>query len=182
MGTLIRAVARLATGAFAVAIPFLAPGARAGAQIITPPLLGVSIDDRSGPRFGVAWLTNGSVTAERMNRKVAPVMSLLGWQFEHQFDQRRDLPLPVVETVLLLGGLEQSISLPSASFILGLRQPNGIEAGLGPLFTPAGSSLIIAAGVTQVVGNFNVPVNLAIAPGRRGASISLTTGFNERRY
>jgi len=153
MEKLIRAVASLAAGAMAVVISSLVPGARADAQIIAPPsvLLGRGIDDRSGPRFGVAWLTNGSVTAERLNRKVAPVMTLLGWQFEHQFDQSRpDLPLPVIETVLLLGGLEQNITLPSASFILGLRRPNGLEAGLGPLFTPAGSSLIVAAGVTQI--------------------------------
>src|SRR5678810_46858 len=29
-------------------------------------------DDRSGPRFGVAYLTSGSVTAEMAGRKVAP--------------------------------------------------------------------------------------------------------------
>jgi hypothetical protein len=38
--------------------------------------------------------------------------------------------------------------------------------------------LAVAAGMTHSLGALNVPVNLAIAPGRRGAAISLTTGFN----
>ena len=140
-------------------------------------------DDRSGPRFGVVWLTAGSATADSMNRRVAPIMTLLGWQFEHQFDQPEpEKPVPVIETILLLGGLEQNVALPSMTTILGLRQPNGWEGGFGALLTPAGPSLIVAAGVTQVVGNFNVPLNLAIAPGRRGLSISFTSGINERRF
>ena len=46
---------------------------------------------------------------------------------------------------------------------------------------PAGVQLAFAAGVTQSLGTLNIPFNLAVAPGRRGASISFTTGFNYKR-
>lgn len=138
-------------------------------------------DDRSGPRFGVAYLVGGSVTAERAGKHVAPVVSLFGWQLEHQFETgRKDLPVPMTEIVLLAGGMEQGVFLPSASWLIGLRKTNGWEAGVGPTLTGAGVQLAAAAGVTYSLGSINVPVNLAVAPGRRGASISLTTGFNVR--
>jgi hypothetical protein len=138
-------------------------------------------DDRSGPRLGVAYLIGGSVTAERAGKHVAPFISLFGWQIEHQFDTgRKDLPVPMTELVLLAGGMEQGVLLPSASWLIGLRKTNGWEAGVGPTLTGAGVQLAVAAGMTHSLGALNVPVNLAIAPGRRGAAISLTTGFNLR--
>jgi hypothetical protein len=139
-------------------------------------------DDRSGPRFGVAYLTNGSVTAELAGRKVAPVMSLFGWQLEHQFDTGNSaMPMPMTELVVLVGAMEQGAFLPSASWLVGMRKPSGWEAGIGPTVTGAGVQLVAAAGITHAVGNVNVPINVAVGPGRRGASLSITTGFNTHR-
>ena len=138
-------------------------------------------DRRSGPRVGAAYLIGGSVTAENEGFHVQPLMSLFGWQTERPFSTGiAGAPLPVVETVWMVGGIEQSRPLWSASFILGVRQPNGWEVGLGPTLTGAGTQFTFAAGVTHAVGLLNFPVNLAVTPGRRGASISLTTGFNRR--
>jgi len=139
-------------------------------------------DNRSGPRIGAAYLIGGSVTAERAGRHVSPMISLFGWQIEHQFDTGiRHAPVPMTELVLLAGGMEQGILLPSVSWMLGVRQPNGWEAGVGPTLSGAGVQLAFAAGVTHAFGKLNVPVNLAVAPGRRGASVSLTSGFNIKR-
>jgi hypothetical protein len=139
-------------------------------------------DDRSGPRIGVAYIAGGSATAEKEGKSFSPLTSLFGWQVEHQFPTGdRNLPVPVTEFVVLVGGLEQNRVLPSASWMLGLRQPNGWEGGVGPTITGAGVQLAFAGGVTHSFGALNVPVNLAVAPGRRGAAISLTTGFNMRR-
>ena len=139
-------------------------------------------DDRSGPRLGAAYLIGGSVTAEREGKSLSPLISLFGWQFEHQFETGvRRTTVPVAELVAVVGGMEQGAFLPSASWLLGIRQPNGWEAALGPTLTGAGVQLAFAAGVTHAFGRLNVPVNLAVAPGRRGASISVTTGFNTRR-
>jgi hypothetical protein len=152
-----------------------------------PPIRAVSIasiddDDRSGPRFGAAYLIGGSVTAERAGRHIAPVTTLFGWQFERQFPTGEpSLPVPMTEFVALAGGMEQGVLLPSASWLLGLRKPNGWEAGVGPTVTGAGLQLAIAGGITRSLGSINVPINVAVAPGRRGAAISITSGFNMKR-
>lgn len=138
-------------------------------------------DDRSGPRAGVAYLIGGSVTAEKSGKSISPMVSLFGWQMEHVFYAGDNLPTPMTELVLLVGGLEQNRPLPSASWLIGLRQLNGLEFGVGPTVTGAGAELAFAGGVTHRFGDLNVPVNFAVAPGRRGASLSLTVGFNWRR-
>ena len=163
--------------AFTQTPPFIAPPRRipAGTPLIPD-------DDRSGPRLGVAYLIGGSVAAENSGQHVAPIMSLFGWQVEHQFHTGNPaLPLPVTELVAVVGGIEQGAFLPSASWIVGLRQPNGWEAGIGPSLTGAGVQLVAAVGVTRALGGVNVPINFAVAPGRRGAAISVTTGFNVQR-
>jgi hypothetical protein len=180
-----------------VAAVALAPVRPLAAQLIprpTPPLASplprqlppslnlTSDDDRSGPRIGAAYIIGGSVTAENQGKHLAPLTTLFGWQIEHQFPTgRKDAPLPMTELVLLVGGLEQNLFLPSASWLVGMRQPNGWEVGVGPALTGAGVQVAAAAGITRTIGNVNVPMNLAVAPGRRGASISFTTGFNVKR-
>jgi hypothetical protein len=174
----------------------LAPFLNPGAQLIAPrtPFAPHSArdvasgspfetnDDRSGPRLGVAYLVGGSVTAENAGRHVSPVISLFGWQLEHQFKTGNPaLPVPVTEFVVVVGGMEQGAFLPSESWLIGMRQPSGWEAAIGPTLTGAGVQLVGAIGVTRSLGGLNVPINLAVAPGRRGASISLTTGFNAKR-
>ena len=138
-------------------------------------------DDRSGPRFGVAYLTSGSVTAERADEHVSPVMSLFGWQFERQFPTgNASTPMPVTELVVLAGAVEQGALLPSVSWLVGMRKPNGWEAGIGPTVTGAGVQLVAAVGVTHKMGDVYLPIHFAVGPGRRGASLSVTTGFNTR--
>jgi hypothetical protein len=68
--------------------------------------------------------------------------------------------------------------LPSASWLIGLRQVNGVEFGVSPTVTGAGTQIAFAGGVTHRLGEINVPVNFAFAHGRRGASLSITAGFN----
>jgi hypothetical protein len=145
------------------------------AIIITEP------DDRAGPRFGVAYLTRGSQTARNAGKPFSPLTSLFGWQFEHPFDLGPDEPTLVTELVLLAGGLEQNVFLPSASWLLGLRRTNGFEFGAGPTLTASGTQIAFAAGVTEKVGSVNVPVNVAVAPARVGVALSITAGFNMRR-
>lgn len=180
----------LASGWIAVSLAFLATPTPSHAQAVTystPRDAGRATiieveDNRSGPRIGAAYLAGGSVTAEREGVRVQRLMSLFGWQVEHPFPTGvAGAPLPVVELIGLIGGLEQSRPLASYSVILGARQPNGWEAGIGPTLTGAGTQLTIAAGVTRKLGMLNVPVNLAVTPGRRGASISLTSGFTRHR-
>jgi hypothetical protein len=139
-------------------------------------------DRRSGLRLGAQYIVGGSVTAERHNQPVAPLMSVFGWQFEQQYNTGvKGGPVPLMEVVGLVGGMDQGVAIPSGSWLWGLRQTNGWEAALGPTVTPAGVRLSFAGGITHRYGNFNLPMNLAVTPGRRGASISITTGFNISR-
>lgn len=151
------------------------PIAATRAEIITAP------DDRSGPRLGVAYLTRGSETAKQANKPFSPVTTLFGWQFEHPFDMGPEFPTVVSEVVLLVGGLEQNVVLPSATWLIGVRQTNGFEVGVGPTVTGSGTQVSVAAGVTNHFSLVNVPINVAVAPARKGVSLSLTAGFNWRR-
>ena len=140
-----------------------------------------SPDDRSGPRLGVAYLTRGSETARNLGKSFSNPTSLFGWQIEHPFQLGPSMPTVVTELVVLVGGLEQNLVLPTATWLIGMRQRNGVEFGLGPTVTGSGTQLAFAAGITHRFGEVNVPVNVAIAPARVGMALSVTAGFNTRR-
>lgn len=155
--------------------------AAAQSPVMPPPqrVTYIDDDDRSGPRLGLAYLFGGSVTADSANKRFSPFTTLFGWQFEHQFDVGPDMPALMSELILLVGGIEQNVPLPSASFLLGIRQHNGVEFGVGPTITGAGTQVVVAGGITWQTAKLNFPVNLAVAPGgQKGVSVSITTGFN----
>lgn len=134
----------------------------------------------SGPRFGVTVLSDGIVRKLRTNDgiSVGQVVTQFGWQFEKQFYSGPSGPTAVTEAVILLGGLEQGVALPSLSWLVGVRTRSGTEFGVGPNITPVGVALAISGGKTFRVGVLNVPVNLALVPSKSGVRVSLLTGFN----
>jgi hypothetical protein len=77
--------------------------------------------------------------------------------------------------------MDQDVVIPSLTWMVGLRTREGVEFGVGPNITPAGVSMAIAAGVTMRAGPLNVPMNVAIVPGKAGTRVSILTGFNTRR-
>jgi hypothetical protein len=136
----------------------------------------------SGPRFGFTVLSDGIVkTLETDGIRVGPAITQFGWQFEKQFYGGRNGPTAVTEAVLLFGGLEQGLVLPSVSWLVGVRTKNGSEFGVGPNITPVGVALAVAGGMTFRVGVLNVPVNVAVVPSRSGVRVSVLSGFNVRR-
>ena len=137
----------------------------------------------SGPRFGITALSDGVVNdiAARRGIAVPPMISQFGWQSERAFYRKDGGVAAVTEWVFLLGGLEHDLKRPSLTWFVGMRSANGAEFGIGPNFSPAGSALAIAAGVTFRHGYLNVPVNVAIVPSKNGTRISMLTGFNMRR-
>jgi hypothetical protein len=124
------------------------------------------------------------VVAELQKRKidVDSNISQFGWQFERQFYSRDSGVAAVNEWVVLLGGLDQGVVLPSLSWLVGLRTREGAEFGIGPNVTPAGVALALAGGVTFRAGNLNVPMNVAVVPSKVGTRISVLTGFSMRRH
>ena len=149
--------------------------------MVPPPADVVSL---SGPRVGLTILSQSIVDSlQKENQiKVGPVMSQFGWQFEKQFYSTQSGPTAVTECVLLLGGLDQGVAIPSLSWLVGVRTREGAEFGLGPNITPAGVALAIAAGITFRAGTLNVPVNVAVVPSKAGTRVSLLTGFSLRLH
>ncbi len=138
--------------------------------------------DLSGPRFGMTMLSDGNVQALKdRNIVVSHAISQFGWQFEKQFYSKQGGPTVLNEWVVLAGGLDQGVVLPSINWLVGLRTRDGAEFGIGPNVTPAGVALALAAGVTIRTGMLNVPVNIAVVPAKTGTRVSVLGGFTLRR-
>ncbi|MGH9202125.1 MAG: hypothetical protein ACRD2A_12925, partial [Vicinamibacterales bacterium] len=150
-------------------------------SVMTPPPAAKTVS-LSGPRFGFTSLSDGVVQKLHENSiDVRPAITQFGWQFEKQFYTKDSGVAAVNEWVVLLGGLEQGVALPSVSWLVGLRTREGTEFGVGPNVTPAGVALAFAAGVTVRAGVLNVPMNVAVVPSKAGTRVSFLTGFNMRR-
>jgi len=145
-----------------------------------PPLKSVNL---SGPRFGFTSLSQGIVDrlAEERDIVVRPGITQFGWQFEKQFYNGGSGVAALTEAVVLFGGMEQGLVLPSLSWLVGVRTHEGTEFGVGPNITPVGVALAVAAGKTFRAGVLNVPVNVAVVPSKSGVRVSMLTGFSLRR-
>jgi hypothetical protein len=135
---------------------------------------------RSGPRFGVTWLSAATVDTiyARYDIDVLPVITQFGWQFEKQWTSFEHGPVALNEFILLLGGLDQGVVIPSITWLVGIRTPGSFELGVGPNATAAGVALAISTGYTFRAGLLNVPLNMALVPSRYGMRASILTGFN----
>jgi hypothetical protein len=136
----------------------------------------------AGPRFGMTMLSDGVVKklAEKQI-EVGPAISQFGWQFENQFYTKSSGVTALNEWVVLVGGLDQGVAIPSVSWLVGLRTKEGAEFGVGPNVTPAGAALVVSAGVTFRAGILNVPMNFAVVPTKVGTRVTVLTGFTMRR-
>ena len=136
----------------------------------------------AGPRFGLTMLNDRMIEKlKERDIEVNSTISQFGWQFEREFYSKQDGPTVLNEWVVLLGGLDQGVAIPSVSWLVGLRTKEGAEFGIGPNITPGGVALAQAAGVTFRAGVVNVPMNVAVVPSKYGTRVSLMTGFVLRR-
>ena len=165
----------------AAALLILGLSAPAMSQPMVPPP--ADVVSLSGPRVGFTVLSQSIVDTLKKDNQitVAPLISQFGWQFEKQFYSTQTGPTAVTECVLLLGGLDQGVAIPSLSWLVGVRTREGAEFGVGPNITPTGVALALAAGITFRAGTMNVPVNFAVVPSKSGTRVSVLTGFSLRR-
>lgn len=135
----------------------------------------------AGPRFGVTFLSTG-VQAKLAERGIGAgaMITQFGWQFERQFLGSGENVAPITEVVVLVGGLDQGLVLPSLSWLVGLRSSRGTEFGVGPNVTPAGVALAFAGGVTLRRQTLNIPISLAMVPSGSGMRVSLLAGWTMR--
>ena len=147
-------------------------------QTLPPAARSVSL---AGPRVGITMLSPGVMDSllER-NIAVRPVITQFGWQIEKQFFTTDGGLTAVTEWVGLVGGLDQSLVIPSLSWMVGLRTRKGAEFVVGPNITPAGAALAMALSVNLRAGVVNIPVNATIVPSSAGMSMSWLIGFNLR--
>lgn len=163
------------------------------------PIVGRATERRSphrlgGPRVGITILDPGTV--ETINEEfpgddggeriasATPVITQFGWQFETRLFQTESGLTGVTEVVGLVGGLDRNLLLPSGTFLVGLRTVNGMEIGVGPNLSLAGTGYAVAVGMNTPIGEVNVPVNVAAVFGQGGPRVSLLAGFtlSNRRY
>lgn len=136
----------------------------------------------AGPRYGFTFLSDGIVDKLRKDDiEVKNGISQFGWQFEKQFYSKEGGPTVLNEWVLLAGGMDQGVVLPSLNWMVGLRTRDGAEFGIGPNITPSGVALAMAAGVTFRAGVLNIPMNFAVVPSRNGMRVSMLSGFTLRK-
>jgi len=147
----------------------------------------------SGPRIGMVYLM-GEVP-ERLQKGGIPVLTQIGWQFENYFFRDESGWTGISEYVLMVAGMERELLLPSASWLVGIRSPTGIEFGIGPTLSMAsmaqgisndefnagnvsGLGAVVAAGMTFRAGRVNFPVNVAVVKSGESHRFVLSCGFN----
>ncbi len=153
-----------------------------------------------GPRTGVTILSQGTIDkineafdscysdefcqGESLIDSGMPLVTQFGWQFENRIFQSNEGLTGITEWVVLVGGAERGLFLPSLTFLAGLRAPGGFEVGVGPNLSLGGAAYAVALGHNYEIGEVNIPLNLALVFGDGGPRASVLVGFNvsERRW
>ena len=179
------------------------------------------IDNLSGPRIGAVFISaspassflRGDIALDQTGElppsyddfAKGSLTSLYGWQFESRFADGYDVT-GIVEWIVLVAGMEKGKFLPSVSSMVGARLESGLEFAVGPNLSLAGVAMVFGVGYNFKAGDLNLPINLAIVPGRTqtqdaytfydseggytsvpefeyntGTRISITVGFNLNR-
>jgi hypothetical protein len=152
-----------------------------------------------GPRVGVSYI---AADPEEFNeslqemfpdseRKYFPIITQFGLSVEQRIRLGNTESHFAFQEVLILGGLDQNLVIPSLSVLIGFRSRAGLELGLGPIVSMkrsgddaagVGLSVVYAVGWTFGFDGVFVPVNLAVVPTPSDGAprITLLTGFNFR--
>jgi hypothetical protein len=139
-----------------------------------------------GPRFGFSYADGGgfdklaeAVHKAKPDAEVEPFMTQFGWQMEYRLFKTDKGLTALTEFIPLVGGLDQGLALPSATWLVGLRGKHGFEVGVGPQASLGGASMMLGLGYTLDMGGINIPVNLAVGRGAyQTTGIAFSTGFN----
>jgi len=175
-----RSIRRVTLAALTLSAVHIAPAAaQTGDQAVIPATSNwVSL---SGPRFGATIVTGEAGDRLREDHGLRPLLTQFGWQFERRFFDTDAGIGGVNELIFLIGGLDQGTAIPSVSWVVGIRNNDGLEVGVGPNLSPAGIALAMGGGVTLRAGSVNFPLNLALVSSDSGVRISTLVGFTTRR-
>ena len=135
------------------------------------------IEKLAGPRIGFTYITPGPIADfihegfdfdedDKFGSSGAAFTTLYGWQWESRFADGGNIT-GIVEWIVLVGGMEKGMFLPSASSIIGARTDNGLEFGVGPNLSLSGVGMVFGVGYNFRSGNLNLPVSISFIPGRK---------------
>jgi len=135
------------------------------------------IEKLAGPRLGFTFISAGPIADVlnegfdndiEMNGSTGSAMTTLyGWQWESRFADGGGQIVGIVEWIVLVGGMEKGLFLPSASSIIGARMDNGLEFGVGPNLSLSGIGMVFGVGYNFRSGALNLPVNISFIPGKK---------------
>ena len=149
-----------------------------------------------GPRVGSSyifsnWETFNDTMQEMFpdsRRKYIPLITQFGLNVEQRIQLGATDSHFVFQEILVIGGLDQNLIVPSLNALIGFRSHAGLEIGLGPnlsLGVDNGNpslavSVLYAIGWTFSFSDVHIPVNIAIVPTPADGHPRLTviTGFN----
>ncbi len=134
----------------------------------------------SGPRVGVTMFQGEAADSLKRRLGIGPAISQFGWQFETKMFEVQGGMTGVHEILILVGGLDAGVALPSATWLLGVRSASGMEVGVGPNVSLAGLALAAGAGINIQTGGVNFPINFGVASSKYGLRTSMFVGFNTR--
>jgi hypothetical protein len=151
-----------------------------------------------GPRVGVTWVVTSQEDFDAAiqgvfpaDREYFPIFTQFGFNLEQRIRLGNTQSHFAFQEVLILGGLDQNIILPSFSVMIGFRSRIGLEFGLGPNVALRRSSegpgvdlsVAYSLGWTFAFEDVFVPVDLAVIPTPSDGNprITLLTGFNFKK-
>lgn len=153
------------------------------ADTTTPPRLAAASEVKvhKGPRIGLTLMTGQTASDMKEHFGAQPLIVQFGWQTETRLFTLASGVQGLTEHILLLGGIEQGVFLPSYTALIGFRTRSGTEFGMGPNLSLAGAAYAFTVGTTVTSGPAAIPFNVAIVPSSKGIRLSVLTGFNVQR-
>ena len=141
----------------------------------------LKISSLAGPRIGFTIITPGEIADEIESNFITQY----GWQWETRFADGEQV-VGLIEWILLAGGMEKGLFLPSISSLMGIRSIHNYEFAVGPNLSVAGVGFVVAVGFNKKIGNLNMPFHFAFVPGKdsdmlgglTGSRFSVMLGFN----
>jgi hypothetical protein len=122
------------------------------------------------------------------NRKYIPFFTQFGINLEQRIRLGSTESHFAIQEILVIGGIDQGIFIPSFSFLIGFRSHTGFEFGLGPntilKWTQEElgleTSVLYAIGWTFSFHTVNIPINLTVnpIPADGNPRFSVFSGFN----
>jgi hypothetical protein len=141
-----------------------------------------------GPRVGFTYtMVDKDLFTSQLNQvpmfnraSYVPFVSEFGFSLEQRVLLGTTKSHFVFEEIALVGGLDQSLAIPTFSLMLGYRSDFGLELGLGPIWSLSGLAVVYSLGWTFEFSDVYVPINIAFIPdfNKGQHTISFFTGFN----